>query len=71
MIPTYGALWANEDVFHMTKEIQLVKPDQFVITTNRKLFIDGRNILGQMFETWRRLMTFVSLHSIGMLSSWT
>jgi len=26
---TYGALWADEGVYRMAKEIQLVKPDQF------------------------------------------
>ena len=26
---TYGALWADEGVYHIAKEIQLVKPDEF------------------------------------------
>ena len=26
---TYGALWADEGVYHIAKEIQLMKPDQF------------------------------------------
>ena len=26
---TYGALWADEGVYRIAKEIQLVKPDEF------------------------------------------
>ena len=54
---SYDAMWADEGVHRITKEIQLVKPDQFLIftsTTSRKLNTDGRDILDQMSQTSHR-----------------